>query len=217
MVIFILSALGLMIVYVYKPALTFWSVFWFALVYLVASVFLYTFLVQPLFEFSELSAKRFLLLTFSVVIIALAFTHSVWTVTSPNWSFSVSTDKSSYRLGENIQITVSLINIGFIPHSFTSSISDPIFISISYFYENNPVGVEVWYSPVHFNKTSFTVYHKQSLQRTFTWNQTNIHFPKEEIKPGTYSIKALIPSADSDSIWNNNLFWNWTYINITAI
>jgi len=214
MATFILTALGLIIAYMNKPVLTFWSVF----AYTIALPCLYAFLVQPLFTSSKLSTKRFLLLTFSVAIIAIAVTHSVWTVTSPNWSFVVATAKSNYELGENVQVTVSLKNLGFIPHSFTSSISDPMVVSVSYVYEDNPtVTTQVWFSLIHFNKTVFTIYPQQSLERTFTWNQTNIYQPEKKIKSGTYLIEALIPSADSDILIGfDNLFWAWAFINITA-
>ena len=211
---FILTALALVIAYINKPVLTFWSIF----AYVIALPCLYAFLVEPLFTSGKLNSKRFLLFTFSVAIIAIAITHSLWTVIIPNWSFAVATSKSTYELGESVQITVSLKNLGFISHSFTSGISEPIVVSISYVYEENPtITTQVWFSPFQNNKTEFPILPQQSLERTFTWNQTNIYQPEKKIESGTYLIEALIPCADSDMpVGVDNLFWAWILMNITA-
>lgn len=205
--IFILTAVGLVIAYTGPPILRLLLI----LAYVFACPFVYTFAVDFLIGDGKLSGKKVLLLTFSVMIIAVTVTHSVWTIVTPRWSFSVSTDKSTYRLGEAVQITVSLENLGFITHSFKSSLSDPVVISIETYWLT-----QVWYSPYHYNITEFTVPPHQSLERTFIWNQTNIHFPEEEIEPGTYGIEAFIPSSSSEIVDSDKLFWAWTSINITS-
>lgn len=212
--IFILTALGLTILYTNNPLLSFWS----TLIYPIVLLIVYIFLIDPMRRELQLSRKKLLLLTFSITVLSMVITHSIWIVMTPNWSFTVTTDKSTYELGEKVQITVSLENSGFIAHSFTSSISDPIVVSISYVYPENPtIKTQVWFSPYHFNKTEFTLYPHQSLERKFVWNQTNIHNPEKGIEPGTYLIKAIIPCADSNMpIGVDNLFYTWTIVNITA-
>jgi hypothetical protein len=167
-----------------------------------------------------LSVKKFLLLTFSVIVVAAVVAHSAWIAVAPNWSFVVVIDKSAYKLGESVQITVSLRNLGFIPHSFTSSCSDPIAVSVSHVYEKDPsIWAQVWYSSYYDSQTEFTIGPHQSLERTFVWNQTNIYHPQEKIDKGTYLIEALIPSAGSFTQpvrVDNAFFWDSIRINITA-
>jgi len=159
----------------------------------------------------KLSVKKVLLLTFVIVIIATTTTHSVWTIITPRWSFSVSTDKSTYIVGENVEITASLENLGFITHSFKSSIRDPVVISITKAYSS-----QVWFTPFHFEETEFTISPYQSLERTFIWNQTNIYHPEEKNEPGTYFISAFIESVTSDMPSWDPIFSAGTKINITT-
>jgi len=186
--IFILTVIGLVVLY-YKALFPPLLLFMFA--YIVAWAFVFIFAVDFFISDGKFSGRKIILLTFGVIILSTTGTHSVWTIVTPKWSFSVSTDKSTYKLGENIQITVSLENIGFITHSFESSISEPVVVSIDDY---------KWYSPYHLNRTEFTLPPGQSLVRTFIWNQTS-RFPEREIEPGEYWIKALIPSDDTDIFW----------------
>ena len=163
----------------------------------------------------QASKRKIILLALSVIAIGLTIPYSVWTVITPNWAFSVTTDKSTYELGEPIQIGVTLENLGFIEHSLTSGVRDLAVISIS----SREFG-HVWYNCMHifdWIDTQFTVPPHQSLERTFIWNQTNINFPEEEIEPGTYWIEAFIPKGESNRpIEVDNLFWTSTSINITS-
>lgn len=205
--IFILTAVGLAIVYIEKH-LTFWLV----LPYVFACPLVFAFAVDFLIRKGKLSVKKVLILTFAIMVIAATVTHSVWTVVTPRWSFSVSTDKSTYSLGENVKITASLENLGFITHSFKSSIRDPVVVSITKAYSTS----QVWFSPFHFEETEFTIPTHQSLERTFIWNQTNIQHPEEEIEPGTYIISAFIESVTSDMPSWDPIFSSGTRINITT-
>ena len=206
-VTFILTALGLAFIYykVLDPP------FWFGFVYIVAWVLLLALADDFFIGSGRLSRKKLLLLTFGVMIISNAVTHSVFAVISPRWSFSVYTDKNTYRLGENVQITVSLENRGFIAHSFKSSISGPIAVSIEY-----GILSQVWYSPYNLNRTEFTIAPHQTLERTFVWNQTNIHYPEKEIDPKTYTVRACIPSFPYDPFTGPSIFWASTSINVTS-
>jgi hypothetical protein len=76
-----------------------------------------------------------------VVVIGLVAPYSVWAIIIPRWSFSIITDKSTYELGEPVQIKVTLQNVGSITHSFTSAVSNPLVVQIL----RHPHS-EVWYS-----------------------------------------------------------------------
>jgi hypothetical protein len=155
----------------------------------------------------QLNKKRIISIALIVIAIGLAVPYSAWTIVVPNWSFSVSTDKSTYRLGKDVEITVTLRNMGFITHSFKSEVK-VIYVSI----RNRSTGIHVWYSSYHLQDMVFSLEPNQILQGNFLWNQTNIHQPEEEIEPGEYRIEARIPESD----WDNYLFWAKTYINITS-
>jgi hypothetical protein len=166
--------------------------------------------------------RKIILLALIVIAIGLTVPYSVWAIITPiytpNWAFSVTTDKSSYELGEPIQIRVTLENLGFIDHSFTSSVSNPIVVVI---YRQNIH--QVWYSSFNNGTPEFTIPPHQSLGRNFTWNQTNIRFPEKEIEPGAYIIYAFIPQLGrfmtmmgSELIWGITSFVAKTNINITS-
>ena len=163
-----------------------------------------------------LSRRRILLLTFGVMSMALVSAQSIWIIITPKWSFSVSTDKSTYMLGETVMISVSLKNMGFITHSFKSKVTNPVEITIERPYGDNPtVRKQVWYSPYQLKETEFSVEPNRILQRNFLWNQTDIHSPEEDIESGTYYIIALIPDAQHVG-WQSKLFYTYTMINITS-
>lgn len=210
-IIFTLTAIGLVIVYSGEKVLGFWSIF----AYTIVLSCTYAFLVQPLLTGErKLSGKKIVLLTFSVTMMGAIVTHSVWTIITPKWSFSATTDKATYNLGEDVNIIVCLKNLGFITHSFKSRVSDPIVVGI---------GIDtrqVWYSTFHKNTTEFSIEAGQDLERTFVWNHTIRNPPDvgERVEPGVYYIEAFIPNANSNMpIGVDNLFWTWTSINITSI
>jgi len=209
--VFTLTTIGLVVVYTGGLALTFWSIF----AYIIALAGTYIFLVQPLLTGErKLSGKKIVLLTLGVTIMGAIVTHSVWTIISPQWLFSVTTDKSTYSLGEDVTVTVSLKNLGFITHSFKSSLSDPIVIGIDSIDHD-----QVWYSLFHENVTQFLIEPGHDLERTFVWNQTirNPSAVGETVGQGVYYIEAFIPDVDSISIGGDNIFFAWASINITSI
>jgi heme/copper-type cytochrome/quinol oxidase subunit 4 len=133
-VVFILTAVGLAFLY-YKmldPP------FWFTFVYIAAYPLLIVFAYDLFIAGSKLSRKKLLLLFLGVLIISAIATHSVWVIVTPRWSFSVSTDKNTYRLGEEVKITASLKNLGFITFFFKSRVSEPVLVLIWYQYTENP-------------------------------------------------------------------------------
>ncbi len=204
--VFVLTAVGIDVLYYGIFGLPpLWS-FFFLIAYIIAWVLLPAFT----FDFSRdrFKSKRLLVLTLGVVLVSALFANLVWTVAGPSWSFSVSTDKSTYRLGELVTITASLRNEGLISHYFISVVSDPVLFRIL-----GPDGND-WHGPYHENTTTFSLSASQTLERTFTWNQSYV--------PGTYRIRASIPDAEAAlapygiSPANPPLFLATTSINITS-
>jgi len=142
---------------------------------------------------------------------------TVWVIVTPNWVFYVTTDKPVYNVGELIQITVTLENRGYIPHSFTSPISEPIEIYIAYWIPG--FGTTVWWSGHTLNSTTFTLLPNQKLTRTFVWDQTDIAWSapyNHTGKPGEYRITAFIPRTNLYPSYDNLFFDDATRFNITA-
>jgi len=143
-------------------------------------------------ESLQTGKRKILLLALIGIAAGLTVQYSVWAVVAPNWAFSVTTDKRTYELGEPVQITVTLENLGFVDHSFTSADSNPVVVQILW-------GTwEVWYSHPFHLVTDFTVAPHRSLERTFTWNQTNTSNPQiwdQTYRPGTFVIRGWIPRS----------------------
>jgi hypothetical protein len=164
--------------------------------YVAAFAVTFAFLHDYLSRRIDLDLKRRLALAFGLLMISVMGSQGVWIVITPKWSFSVSTDKSVYKLGEEVKITASLKNLGYITHSINAGVSDPIRISVTY--EPYPtIYHEVWYSPFQTNPAEFHIGPNQSLSRNFIWNQTVSPFYSSEyengIQPGTYAAIAFIP------------------------
>jgi len=213
--IFVLAIVGMIAFYVQEFAIAFWL----TIALLVAYPCAFIIFVPLLTGDGRLSAKRIFLLTSIVTILALALANVAWVIITPKWSFSVTTDKSSYKIGENIGITVSLRNMGYITHSFESSISNPVLVSIEYQHTENPTStVQVWYSPFETEVTEFSVGPNSFLERQFTWNQTSTVnlWLNEEIEPGIYWIEAFIPRVASVHVSSSPLFHAAETINITS-
>ena len=208
--IFTLTAVGLAFL-CYKTLVT---PFWFTFAYILAWPLAFAFAVDYLIRDRKLSRKKLLLLTFSVMIIAIIVSHSVWAVITPKWSFSVTTDKSTYELGENVEIMVTLKNLGFIEQSFTSAVDVPFVVSVE-------MDGTRWYSPYHPDATEFTVPPHQSLERTFIWNQTwtrKSWSQNQTYVPGTYITMAFTPKVEEGWLSissHQRLFTAYTSINVT--
>lgn len=168
---------------------------------------------------ASLRASKRKIIVLALIVIAAGFTvqYLVRTVVTPNWSFTIATDKSTYELGEPVQINVTLKNLGLITHSFKSATKDPVVVQILLKRLNNPFSLEVWYSNPYHEATEFTIPSHQSLERTFTWNQTNRSNPwfsnQTEI-PGTYTIRAIIPNPQTEFVLDKPLFLAQTSIEI---
>lgn len=199
-VAFSLTVLGLTALYAqFSLAHLFWLVF----AYVIAIFCTYIFVVQPLLTGERrLAGRTIILLMFSMVTIGGVITHTAWMVITPKWSFSVTTDKSTYALGEDVRITASLQNLGFITHSFESALRNPVMVSVEYQPTENPTStIQVWYSPYHWEITQLSIAPNQSLERHFIWNQTNTANPwfwNASYMPGTYQLVAFIPDAEAE-------------------
>jgi len=154
-----------------------------------------------------------------LAIVALTI-YATWFVLAPNWVFDLTTDKSSYSLGENVQITVTLENHGFMSHSITSSTANPVVVAVYALREDPTLSTQVWYSPYLLNETTFSISSGQALVRTFVWNQTNFVNPwfwNTTYKTGTYRVEAFIPIPKSTNFAvDPRLFSAYVYINVTA-
>ncbi len=162
--------------------------FLFLVVYVMAWVMLPAFTID--FLRNKLNGKKVLVLTLGVILVSVLFTHLVWTIATPKWSFAVSTDKSTYRSGELVVITASLRNTGFFAQSFTSWSGYPALLTIrgpnlDWLYDSEAFR--------HPNNTIFSLNANQCIDRTITWNQTNEY--NQTCLPGTYTIEAFIPNA----------------------
>jgi hypothetical protein len=160
---------------------------------------------------------RWIVLAFALLAIIALVIYTTWFVLTPNWAFGLATDKASYGLGENVQITVTLENHGFISHSITSPTANPVVVAVYALSEDPTLKTQVWYSLYLLNETTFTVSPDQALVRTFEWNQMNFVNPwfwNTTYKAGTYLIEAFIPK--SSDLLSSKLFSAEVYINIAA-
>jgi len=157
-----------------------------------------------------------LLLGLTLLVVVALTIYATWFVLTPNWVFGLRTDKSSYALGERVQITVTLENLGFVSQSITSPTANPVVVAV-YARALAPT-TQMWYSPYLLNKTSFSISPGQPLVRTFVWNQTNSVNPEfwnTTYMAGTYLIEAFIPKSRDFDV-SSRLFNAYVYINVTA-
>jgi hypothetical protein len=204
--IFSLTALGLAFLIYDWLELTFWSVspFWLTCAYIVIWALALGFAFEFFVEKGRMSGERFFLLTSTAVLVSALVMHSSWIIVTPRWSLSISTDKSTYNLGETVEITVCLTNNGFITHSFNSRWDSPAIVVIRHYSGEGTV----WWSAANLEDTYFSVGPKQVLQRIFFWNQTG-HAVYVEIIPGEYSIYAETSAPLQRHVWA-------LHINITS-
>lgn len=198
--VFSSTALGLTALYARFSLV---HLFWLVFAYAIAISCTYLFVVQPLLTGERRVARRMIvLLMSSMVTIGGVVMHTAWTVVAPTWSFSVSTDKSTYTLGEEVRITTSLQNPGFITHSLRSALADPVVVSVEHQPTENPTStIQVWYSPHRWETAQFSVAPSHSLKRDFIWNQTNTANPwfwDDIYMSGTYQVVAFIPDAEAE-------------------
>lgn len=157
-----------------------------------------------------------LLLGLTLLVIVAFTIYATWFVLTPNWVFGLSTDKSSYKVGERVQITVTLENHDFVSQSITSPTANPVVVAV--YARALTVTTQMWYSPYLLNETSFSILPGQALVRTFVWNQTsssNPEFWNTTYMVGPYLIEAFIPKSRDFDV-SSRLFNAYVCINVTA-
>lgn len=181
---------------------------------------------------NKVNIRKLLLLTVSAMLISVLATQSVLAIATPIWTFSVTTDKPVYRLGETVTFTVVLRNMGLVPHCFRSRLSELVVVSVVFpaALTEDPFAYTVWDSPYHYhNITHFWLGPLGSLERHITWNQTrtvNIQYIHSglQIEPGVYRVLAQIPNDHLNeplfSIPPQSsmppLFYAWSTFNVTS-
>lgn len=97
--------------------------------------------------------------------------YTYFGATTPNWVFTLATDKSSYVVGENVQITVTLKNRAFLSQSVASSVNSSFVVRIL------PVdysSMTAWCAPYQYSETILSARSGESIVRTYVWNTTDI-------------------------------------------
>ncbi len=158
-------------------------------------------LIEVATDKASLQKRKRKIVSIALIVIAIGaiVPYSVWTflgpIYTPNWTFSLTTDKSTYELGELVQIKVTLENHGSVGHWFISCSSNPVIVKIMRGEPPNWSSVWISTTPTHDRITKFMVPAHQSLERTFIWNQTIHHFYASagQIEPDTYTLRAYIP------------------------
>lgn len=172
-------------------------------------------------SFKERKFKKMVALALILPAVTLG-PYSYVEVTKPNWSFAVMTDRSSYTVGANVQITVTLQNRAYLPQSITSSINCSLIVWVETF--GDYFDIKVWYIPYQYGETKLSARSGESIIRTYIWNTTDIADPFRrdrliERDLVTYRIWASLPqkgpleSVDPES---DTPFRAWVNINVTA-
>jgi len=159
-----------------------------------------------------------------LVLLIASILSFFWVVLTPRWSFTVTTDKTSYTSTDDIRFTVTLKNTGYISQTITSGITQPVAVWIEVTAENGWWNPAVWDNgrpPNHLEpaNTVFTILAGNVLTRTFEFNQSLI---AQGYKSGPYTIRidAVIPKADTpDSSYfmeqEHQLFYAYTQVTAT--
>jgi hypothetical protein len=193
------------------------------LAFVITSILTYRYLVEPITE--RMERKKLVLVAISIVIISITFFLSTKVIAGPNWSFTVSTNKPTYKLGEEVHITVSLENKGFIPHSFKLINDEPLYVGVrcQYPYLAGSM-LPVWCTPFHEKYTDYyqEIQPSKNLEKLFLWNNTK-NYSDQEIQLGTYKVGVYIarmtPPWASQTLrftYHDTPFISWTIINITS-
>lgn len=153
-------------------------------------------------------------LIIALILVVSAMLSFFWVLLTPRWSFTIATNKAVYVLDENVQITVTLKNTGYLSQSVTSGVTDPVIVSVEEF------SAQAWWAPddIQINQTTFTIAPNQSLTRVFIWDG---YWWNHERHAGTYTVKATIPNAQIHEISDvdspgGRQFYAYTAIDITS-
>jgi hypothetical protein len=166
----------------------------------------------------------------SLVTIIAVTPFVVSAITTPRWSFKLTTDKPSYSLGENVTITATLENTGYFTQSFASINPEPIQAVVN---EKGSVWsgydlMTVWVSASEETNTTITIPAGHTVTATYIWNQRNTYTPnrwESTYEAGTYLVEAYVTALGSPQTylqnWHGNLSfpilaYSYLYINVTS-
>lgn len=130
---------------------------------------LYVFWTQAQKSYQE---KKFKKLTALFLIVFLAFASPITVILAavPNWSLTVTTDKITYRLGENVTITTTLTNGAYFAKALDTSFSPSSNLEISVTNGSIPYQHVFLDENVYFANS---IGPRQSIQKTLTWQAIN--------------------------------------------
>ena len=128
------------------------------------------------------------------VCMVLTFTvpFSVFEIMTPKWSFTVATDKTVYKLGETVTITMSIANNGRTTHSFNRTNSQ---IRIVVYLSNSSISLRWIGTAITISESEYSVTAGQSVQRTVAWNQTIVEGGSGQLFPlstGVYYLRIEV-------------------------
>jgi hypothetical protein len=129
----------------------------------------YVFWTKAKTSYQERKLKKLTALCF-VVFLAFASPITVILAAVPNWSLTVTTDKSIYRLGENVTITATLTNNAYFAKALDSYYSPSSMLEIAVTNGSIPHQYVFLDDLVNFSNS---VGPRQSVRKTLTWQAVN--------------------------------------------
>ena len=129
----------------------------------------YVFWTNAKTSYQERKFKKLVALCF-IVFLAFASPITVILAAVPNWSLTVTTDKSIYRLGENVTITATLTNNAYFAKALDSYYSPSSMLEISVTNGSIPHQYVFLDDLVNFSNS---VGPRQAIRKTLTWQAVN--------------------------------------------
>jgi len=130
----------------------------------------YVFWTRAKTSYGERKFKKLIVL-FLIVFLAFASPITVILAAVPNWSLTVTTDKSIYRLGENVTITATLTNDAYFAKALDSYYSPSSMLEIAVTNGSIPHQYVFLDELVNFSNS---VGPRQSIRKTLTWQAVNV-------------------------------------------
>jgi hypothetical protein len=134
-------------------------------------------------------------LVFALILIT---PYPIYIILAPNWSLKVTTDKATYRLGESVNITITLANRGYVTHTFPPERIEGGFV-VTVLGQTTGSQTTLWWIRLGFSDTviqnGVTLEAGHALERNVFWDQTNTEDPYycplgPISKTGNYTVHA---------------------------